>query len=106
MAFIPSTREERKRADEEFDTAVCARVSEGGCSGRLTRQHCLGRKNAKPWMQIWLCWRMHLGDKKNKAKDRYIALSGATEQELKAHPKSYAGWKNEIAYGRIKYGEI
>ena len=76
---------------------VCARIEDGGCSGRITWEHALiyaGKQIDEPWAIVLLCERHHgvntyqdRGDLQ-KEKNVWVALNQATEQELKQYSKA------------------
>lgn len=92
---------------------VCARRIDGGCAGRLTREHALiyaGRQIDEAWAIVFLCARHHAVDEYQdcgdlqKEKNVWIALNQATEDELKQYSKainyiSYRDRLNKI-YGK------
>lgn len=68
----------------------CERVSEGVCSGRLTKEHAFiyaGKQIQELWAVIDLCWYHHLGAGMNKNINEKIALSKATDEDLAKYPK-------------------
>ena len=76
---------------------VCARQNDGGCAGRLTREHSLiygGRQIDEAWAIVFLCARHHAVDEYQdggdlqKEKNVWIALNQATDNELKQYSKA------------------
>lgn len=60
------------------------------CRGRLTWEHAwtyAGRQINELWAIICLCEYHHLGQGLNKALNRKISLSYATEEDLKKYPR-------------------
>ena len=83
---------------------VCARKSEGDCSGRLTIEHAFGRVNEQAWTCIILCWQHHLVDL-NKDLNRHLALQQATEDDLKKYSKCWKEYVQMKKHLEDKYGE-
>lgn len=105
MALKPIPLKIRKQLEAEMPTAVCARVSEGGCRGRLTIEHAFGRVQQPRWSLIFLCWRHHLGDGLDKEINKYYAYLQATDADLRAY-KAYEQMKQEKLFLIGKYGEV
>lgn len=92
---------------------VCARRSDGGCAGRLTREHALtyGSKQIdEAWAIVFLCSRHHgvneyqdCGDLQ-KEKNVWIALNQATDEELKKYSKA-VNYISKRAILNKKYGK-
>ncbi len=90
----PISQRVSRLLDEEPD--ICCRYADGGCAGRITREHALiyaGRQIDEPWAIIKLCARHHgvdgwqdRGDL-NKEKNVWIALNKATDEELQKYSK-------------------
>lgn len=75
---------------------VCARRKDGGCAGRLTREHALtyaNRQIDEAWAIIFLCARHHAVDEYQdggdlqKEKNVWIALNQASDAELLKYSK-------------------
>ena len=92
---------------------VCARRSDGGCAGRLTREHALtyGSKQIdEAWAIVFLCARHHSVDEYQdcgdlqKEKNVWIALNQAQLNELLKYSKviDYAKLKERL---NTKYGK-
>jgi len=90
---------------------VCARRKEKTCSGRMSIEHCLGRKREQAWNCIWLCAK-HAGieqwaDKKhfNKQINLLHAYLQATDEELESY-KLRASYKKEKRFLLLKYKDL
>lgn len=92
---------------------VCARQKDGGCAGRLTREHALiyaGRQIDEAWAIVFLCARHHAVDEYQdcgdlqKEKNVWIALNQATDDELKKYSKvvPYIRERDRL---NVKYGK-
>ena len=75
---------------------VCARRKDGGCAGRLTREHALiyaGKQIDEAFAIVLLCARHHAVDKYqdggdlDKDKNKWIALNQASDEELIKYSK-------------------
>ncbi len=92
---------------------VCARLGDGVCGGRITWEHAIiyaGKQVDEVWAIIKLCERHHavntyqdMGDL-NKAKNVWIALNRATDDELKAISKA-VDWIRQREYLNRIYGK-
>ena len=78
------TTQQRKLADQERPTAVCARVKEGGCGGRLEVSHPFGRKVQERWMWLWVCTRHHRGELQNEQVAKMHAYNQASDDDLRS----------------------
>ena len=76
---------------------VCARAKDGGCAGRITWEHAMiyaGKQTDEVWAIIKLCERHHAVNTYqdmgalNKAKNVWIALNRATDEELRKYSKA------------------
>lgn len=85
----------RRALDDEPD--ICCRYADGGCAGRITREHALiyaGRQIDEPWAIIKICARHHGVDEwqdrgdMNKEKNVWIALNKANDQDLTKYSKA------------------
>lgn len=92
---------------------VCARRKDGGCAGRLTREHALiygGRQIDEAWAIVFLCAYHHAVDEYQdcgdlqKEKNVWIALNQATDDELKKYSKAinYIRMRDIL---NVKYGK-
>ena len=91
---------------------ICARANEGGCGGRLTKEHTIifkGKQLQEDWAIIDLCERHHAvlnyqdnGDLQ-KEKNVWIALNRASDEELEAISK-VIDFKRKRDYLNKKYG--
>ena len=75
---------------------ICARAADGGCKGRLTLEHAFiysGKQIDEVWAIIWLCAYHHAVDEfqdggdLDKDKNRFIALSRATDADVAKYPR-------------------
>lgn len=76
----------------------CARLKDGGCSGRITWEHAMtygGKQIQERWAIIPLCEKHHgvlrwsgSDSLLNKGINRCIALNRATDEELRKYDKS------------------
>lgn len=99
----PIPKSLRATISEEMETAKCARLGDGICSGRITVEHAFGRVKQPKWSLIYLCWYHHLGKGLNKQKNKWLALRQATDDDLKEF-KNYQLLKQEKTYLEAKYG--
>jgi hypothetical protein len=101
----------RKILDER--KPVCARRIDGGCAGRLTREHSLiyaSRQIDEAWAIVFLCAYHHAVDEYQdggdlqKEKNVWIALNQATDEELKKYSKAinYIRMRDIL---NLKYGK-
>lgn len=92
---------------------VCARIKDGGCAGRLTREHALiyaGRQIDEAWAIVFLCAYHHAVDEYQdcgdlqKEKNVWIALNQANDEELKKYSKvvPYIRERDRL---NVKYGK-
>lgn len=84
--MIPRKLREEMADDPYYKT--CARANQD-CRGRTTWEHAFtyaGRKIQEHWAIIPLCWRHHLGDLLDKKINRAIAISRASDKDLKKYP--------------------
>lgn len=75
---------------DEHPVKRCDRAKDGGCDGRLTKEHAwiyAGKQIQEVWAVIDLCWHHHLGTGLNKNKNQLISLRKATEEDLAKYPK-------------------
>lgn len=98
----------KKLLDLEPD--VCARRLDGGCAGRLTREHALiygGRQIDEAWAILKLCARHHSVDEYqdggllDKQRNEYLALKRATPEDLAQYPR--VNWQQKLKYLENKY---
>lgn len=84
----------KKLLDSEPE--VCARAMDGGCKGRITREHAIiyaGRQLDEAWAIVKLCTWHHAVDEHQdggdlqKERNVWIALNRATDEELRAISK-------------------
>lgn len=76
----------------------CARESKE-CKGRITWEHALtykGRQIQEEWAIVPLCVHHHLGKGLEKEKNRQIAFSRATTEDLEKYPKLYVHYSAMI----------
>ena len=76
---------------------VCARIMDGGCSGRITFEHAFiyaGQQIQEVWAIIPLCWWHHLGAGLDKRKNQLISLLRATAADLAKYPNK--NWTEEL----------
>lgn len=103
----------RVRAILDERNPVCARRKDGGCAGRLTREHSLiyaSRQIDEAWAIVFLCARHHAVDEYQdcgdlqKEKNVWIALNQANDLELKKYSKviDYVKLKEKL---NAKYGK-
>ena len=85
------TKEQRRIADSERPTAVCARRSEGGCSGPINVSHPFGRRIQERWLWCWICKEHHTGELKSESIGRWIVLNQAGELDFAKYPKAANG---------------
>jgi len=88
MSPIPAKLKAEIESDPYY--RLCARSSEGDCSGRITWEHAFiyaGKQIQERWAIIPLCWFHHLGEGLNKAKNQIIALSRATAEDFAKYPR-------------------
>jgi hypothetical protein len=98
------TSAQRRIADEERPTAVCARRAEGGCDGYVQVSHPFGRKIQMRWMWVWICYEHHQGKKKNEQIGRLHAYRQATDEMIKqAFPKTWKAQFQEREWLKSKY---
>lgn len=99
----PIPKSLRKTINLEMETATCARLGDGGCAGKMTVEHAFGRVKQPRWSLVYLCWYHHLGKGLDKQKNKWLALSQATDDDLREF-KSYQLLKQEKTYLEAKYG--
>lgn len=90
----PISARVKKLLDEEPD--ICCRYADGGCKGRITREHALiyaGRQIDEAWAIPKLCAYHHAVDEfqdggdLQKEKNVWIALNRASDEELQKYSK-------------------
>lgn len=95
MRPIPSSLKNELSTDPEYKT--CARASDGGCDGRITWEHAIiyaGRQLNERWAILPLCAYHHAVDEYqdggdlNKEKNEWLALTRATDAELRSVSKA------------------
>ena len=102
--MTPMTPEQRKIADAERPKAICARIREGGCSGRLEVSHPFGRRVQKRWMWIWCCHEHHEGTRKNeKIGLLHCYLQADDEEIIDTFPKTYKIYLQEKKWLKQEY---
>lgn len=91
----------------------CQRAKDGFCDGRITWEHAIifgGRQVDAAWAIVKLCERHHAvgtwqdrGDL-DKEKNVFLALSQASDEELKTHSKAidYLALRDRL-YDKYKY---
>jgi len=82
----------------------CARIKDGGCGGRMTKEHALiyaGKQIQEEWAIIDLCWNHHLGKNLDKRKNEWLALQKATDEDLAKYPKK--DWQQMKSYLQTIY---
>lgn len=105
----------RKLIDGDKFYSVCSRYKDGGCDGRITREHSLiyaGKQIDEAWAIIPLCEYHHSvgiyqdGGDLVKEINVWIALNRATDEELRVYSKAvdYIALRNKLnnKYGKYK----
>ncbi len=108
----------RKVIDTDPFYKTCARWRDGGCSYHITMEHALiyaGKQIDEPWAIIPLCTYHHAvneyqdGGDLQKAKNVWIALSRATDEELLKYPRAdFIRQRENLIkyYGKYDTGKI
>jgi len=112
MRKIPEKMKQEMLADPEYH--ICMRqayFNDHICKGRLTLEHAFihaGKQINEKWAIISICAWSHDVDEwqdagnLDKDKNQYIALSRATEEDLREYQKT--NWKQLFKYLIGKYG--
>lgn len=86
--------------------SICARYSEGGCSGRVEWHHAIkerGRQVNEEWAILGGCHRHHVGDLKNDEAFRHHAYQLILDEDLLKR-KLGTMYLQEKSYLAKKYG--